>query len=209
MKVTVFGANGKVGQLVVKYALDNNFEVVGFVHNSLDHSSNDNLKYVNGDIYNLSDVDKAIKGSDIVISALGSWGTPNKNILSESMKNIIPTMEKYHLKRIISLTGADASIESDKLNLIGKITKLTFSLIAKKILQDGQNHIKLLSKSKLDWTVIRSPVMNNRGNENNYELNLLKPLPWATINRSSVAKAMVEISKSNEFVNQALFISRS
>lgn len=209
MKVTVFGANGKVGQLVVNHALQNNFKVVGFAHNSSGLTSNENLKYVNGDVYNLSDVDQAIKGSEVVISALGSWGTSNKDILSEGMKNIIPTMEKYGINRIISLTGADAGINSDIDSPISKLTKIIFKLIAKKILIDGQNHIELLAKSKLDWTVIRSPVMNNKGNESNYELNLSKPLPWSTINRNSVAHSMVKLAINDDFINSAPYIRRT
>src|SRR4051812_5760179 len=105
MKVTVFGANGKVGQLLISSLLKDGHEVVAFIHKKNNLPKNPKLKIVKGDIYNKEDVEKALRDSQAVLSALASWGTPRKDVLSAAMKKIIPAMQKTGIKKIVSLTG--------------------------------------------------------------------------------------------------------
>jgi putative NADH-flavin reductase len=196
MRIVIFGANGRVGNLVVKEALKRGHKVSAFVHSRSSFDYNPSLKIVKGDIYNPKDVENAVKGSDAVISALGSWGTPKKDILTTGMKNIIPAMQNNKTKRIVSLTGSDALAPGDTKTLIYILSHFTLSRLAPKILKDGETHIKLLSDSDLNWTVVRSPVMNSR------------PKPWSTINRKSVALAMLDLAESNKNVKSAPHIIR-
>jgi putative NADH-flavin reductase len=208
MKIVVFGANGRVGSLAVAELLKRGYKVKAFVHSGSNFKDNKNLEVTKGDIYSKDDVAKAIKGADVVISALGSWGTPKKDILTSGMKNIIPAMQQNKIKRIVSLTGSDAKAPGDAENLLHRASHLALSVIASKILRDGENHIELLNQSGLDWSVVRSPVMNDRGNASKSELNLKRPKPWATINRKSVALAMVDLIEPTKHLRQAPYISR-
>lgn len=81
MQVTIFGANGKIGTLVVTELLARKNSVKAFVHNHATLPENVNLTVVKGDIHSATDVSQALQGSQAVISALGSWGTPQKDIL--------------------------------------------------------------------------------------------------------------------------------
>ena len=209
MQITVFGANGKVGSLIVQIALKKGYEVVAFTHGVANFSYNSNLTLFEGDIYDTKQVAEAVKGSDVVISAVGSWGTPKKDILTAGMNNLIPAMQKQKIKRIISLTGADAKVKGETSTIIGYISRILFNLVAKKVLQDGEGHINLLKSNDLDWTVIRSPVMNDKGSAGQFTINANKPMPWATINRSSVAHCMVDLINNKQFNQQAPFINRA
>lgn len=98
----------------------------------------------------------------------------------------------------------------DNLTNLSKLTHRLLALSpAKKILEDGEKHIKLLEKSDLNWTVLRSPIMNDKGNAKEYLLTGIRPMPWKTINRYSVAIAMIEILKSGEYSKQAPYIVRN
>ena len=209
MQITVFGANGKVGSLIVQIGLNNGYKVIAFIHGTTNFSSNANLRIFQGNIYDAKQVAEAIHGSDVVISALGSWGNPKKDILTAGMHNIIPAMQKQNIKRIVSLTGADAKVKGEPGSMIGHISRSLLNLVAKKVLQDGEQHIDLLKNSELEWTVIRSPVMNDKGEAGRFTLNTKKPMPWATINRNSVAQCMVDLIKNNQFSRQSPFIKRA
>lgn len=191
MQIAVFGANGKVGSHVVRGLLDRGYMVVAFVHGSHRFSANPNLKIVQGDIYNADDVKDSLVGSEVVVSALGSWGTPKKDILTEGMKNIIPAMQDANITRIVSLTGADARVKDDQLSIIHRISRSLLGFVAPKVLHDGEEHIRLLQESALQWTVLRSPVMNERGTPM-YKLSNSRPMPWQTIHRQAVAEAMID-----------------
>lgn len=203
--IVIFGATGKVGRLVVEYALADGYHVTAFVHRRSNLPKHPNLRTIHGDIYQRLDVENAIRGADAVLSALGSWGTPKKDVLSSAMANIIPAMNHEKTKRIISLTGAEARADGDELGIIHRVAHFALGIIAGKILRDSERHIALLQESSLDWTVIRSPIMLPSGSQK-YQIGDSRPLPWTMVSRRSVARTMVDQISNRLSSRQALFL---
>lgn len=208
MNITVFGATGKVGSIVVQEALRRGHSVTAFAYHIGNLQSSPKLRFVEGDVHDPGPVKEALMQTDAVISALGSWGTKTKDILSAGMANIIPTMEQRGIKRIISLTGADARDSADKPKLLNKLTHTLFNITAHDVMQDGEQHIALLRSSQLDWTVVRSPVMTNKPAGNGYKLQHELIGPWHTIPRVLVAHSLVDLVESTEFNHSAPVIVR-
>lgn len=207
-QVTVFGANGRVGRLVVAELVNRGHTVVAFVHNASNFVETPQLRVVQGDIYSPKDVNKALEGSTAVISALGSWGTPMKNILTVGMKHIIPAMQAQGIMTIISLTGADARAKGDELGLIHRLTRPLLNIAMGKVMADAELHIKLLEESDRDWTVIRSPIMLKRSpNHERYKLDVRRAFPWETVPYRLVALAMVNSLQDRSWSKEAPFIS--
>lgn len=207
MIIVVFGANGKVGRKIVGKLLADGHTVRAFIHHHSGLTPHKKLKLIKGDIHLLNDVERAINGSDAVISALGSWGTKTKDIVASGTANIIPAMEKHGVKRIVTLTGAGAQDIFDQPGLIDKISRPLLFLVAGKILRDGERHIALLRASQLDWTVVRSPAMLENG-KSRYKLSNKAPFPWETIVRRDVALAMAGLATSNSKYRSAPFIKK-
>jgi putative NADH-flavin reductase len=206
-QITVFGANGRVGRRVVAEALKRGYKVVAFVHDKTNLIESDQLKVVHGDIYKPEDVDLALAGSTAAVSALGSWGTPKKDILTVGMTNIIPAMRRRRISSIISLTGADARAPGDHLGFIHRVTHFFLLFAIRGILVDGEKHIDLLERSGLDWTVIRSPVMvANDKTAERYSLGMKRPMPWRTVAYQSVALAMVNAIQDRTWGCRAPYI---
>jgi putative NADH-flavin reductase len=205
--ITVYGANGQVGRLVVKGLLERGHTVTAFVHKNNGLIQTDQLRIIEGDIHDAAAVEAALEATDAVISTLGSWHTPSKDILASGMQHIIPAMQSRGIKRIISLTGAESRAAGDKLSIIHRFAHIGIAIIARKILRDGEVHIKQLESSELDWTVIRSPIMNERGGSH-YHLSDRRPLPWQTIHRQAVADALVQQLNDRHFTQKAPFINR-
>lgn len=208
MQITVFGASGKVGHLVVIEALKRGHKVVGFVHSSSNLPKEKNLQIVNGDVYNPEAVVEAIKGSNAVISALGSWGTPGKDILIAGMTNIIPAMKKNKVSRVVSLTGHGANAPGDKFDVLHTISRWMLVVLAPKILHDGEKHIEQLAETDLDWTVVRSSLMEEHGNPRKFTITSKRPLPLAIIHRKAVASCLVDLAETKQYNKQAPFILR-
>jgi putative NADH-flavin reductase len=205
MQITVFGASGKVGSLVVAEALRRGYRVVAFVHSHNLFSESANLIVQRGDIYNAQDVSKAIRGSEVVISCLGSWGLKRKDVLTQFVQKVVPAMEVQKITRIVTLTGAGVRVHPSK--LLTRMLRLTQWLPIGKIFADGQTHVQLLSQSHLGWTTICSPVMNNWGNAA-YHLGTKLGFPLTTVSRSSVAAALLDQVERGEGLRQALVIHR-
>ncbi len=209
MQVTVFGANGKVGRLIVRMLLARHHTVVAFVHRK--HSFKESKKLIihKGDIHNPHDVDAALAGSDAVISALGSWGTSTKDVLTTATTHIVTSMEARGIRTIISLTGAEARIYGDPLGRVHRMMHAVLSVMTKRVLVDGERHTRLLADSGLDWTVVRSPIMTSTGvHKPKYHVDTVRPVPWEMISRQAVALAMVTMIKDRHWSNQAPFIHK-
>lgn len=206
-KVTVFGANGKVGSLVVQALLDRGHHVTAFVHRRNDLTENAQLSIVEGDIHDATAVERALVEADAVICALGSWHTPTKDILRSGMTTIIPAMQVHGIKRIITLTGAEARAEGDVISLVHRFAHFGAAIVAGKILVDSEVHLKQLQKSDLQWTAVRSPIMNEKGSSH-YSLSDKRPYPWQTVNRHAVADALVQQLNDSHYFQKAPFITR-
>jgi putative NADH-flavin reductase len=207
MQVTVFGASGKIGRLVTQRLLDEGHSVVAFVHRT-ELPAQPKLRFVKGDIHDAQAIAKALAGSQAVVSALGSWGTKTKDILSSAMRVVVPAMQEAGIQRIVTLTGSGAYAAGDKPKLLDKLGHFSFGLIAHKIIVDSEEHLRILQDSGLDWTVLRSPVMTN-GTYTSYKLNSNVPLPWESISRPAVAKAMVEQLSAKNLNKSAPFIHKT
>jgi putative NADH-flavin reductase len=178
MKILVFGASGKVGRLVITELLGRGHEVTAFVH-SHELPDTPHLTSVRGDIYDRSSVQAAIANQEVIISALSSWGSKDKNVLSTAMQMIVPAAEAAGIRRLVSLTGDGAQAAGDSVSL---------------------------AHSKLNWVVLRSPVMTNRP-AGRYALSVKSA--GLLIPRTTVAKAMTDLAESSEHPGSAPFIRQA
>ncbi|MGI5192971.1 NAD(P)-dependent oxidoreductase [Streptomyces sp. CA-288835] len=106
MRVTVFGATGGIGRLVVQRLLDDGHTVTTLVRNpaklGLTHPQ---LALITGQLSDQAAVRTAVAGADAVISALGptlersATGTP----VTEGTKDIVAAMESEKATRYIGL----------------------------------------------------------------------------------------------------------
>jgi putative NADH-flavin reductase len=208
MRIVVFGASGKVGRVLVRQALEREYDVTAFVHKNNPFVEEPRVHVVKGDIYSGEDIRLALQGSKAVISCLGSWGTKHRNVLTAAMQSIIPAMVEQRISRIITLTGAGAAPPDKELSAFHKLLmKVLKPFPAGKVFADGEEHMRLLLRSELDWTTIRSPIMSNR-NGKEYTLKLENGTTLPTVGREAVAASMLDQLKRSEWSRQAPALSR-
>lgn len=208
MKVVVFGASGKVGSRVVELLLKEGHEVFAVVHNHDIFQGTPHLHVRKLDVHDAEKVAEVLEGADSVVSALSNWGSKQGDVLASAMRAIVLAMDAQHVKRIVSLTGNAAFTPEDKPTFAQKAGRAMLQTIAPKVIADGEEHMAVLRSSDLDWTVLRSPVMNNRG-KTTYVLSANISNPTDTINRQAVAIAMVEQLHDGTWLRQAPNIWRA
>lgn len=208
MNVAVFGASGRVGQRVVQLLLANGYNVVAISRHYDQALENERLRVENVDVHDADAVMRALQDVDEVISVVSSWGSEHGDVLSSAMRSIIPAMHAYGIKRLVSLTGTGAFTSEDKPTLAQRASRALFHKIAPAVLEDGEEHIRLLQQSDVDWTVVRSPAMNNLGKDT-YKLSAKLSTGAATINRQAVAKAIVAQLSDGKWLRQTPTIWRA
>ena len=208
MKIVVFGASGRVGVRVVELLLAQGEEVFAVVHNHDLFQGHPHLHVRKLDVHDADAVAEVLQGAGAVVSTLSSWASKQGDVLSSAMRAIIPAMDANGIKRIVSLTGNAAFTPDDTPTLVQKAGRTMLHKIAPKVVADGEEHMAILRGSDLDWTIVRSPTMNNLGKDD-YTLSAKLSNPTDTINRQAVAKAMVAELHEGTWLRQAPNIWRA
>jgi len=87
--ILVTGANGFVGNNLVKELLNQGYKVRCFVRKRNEFFDNLNVEIVYGDIRNKNDVENAVKGVEKVVHLAAVLGSSNKELMLMPMEQII------------------------------------------------------------------------------------------------------------------------
>jgi putative NADH-flavin reductase len=151
LKIFLLGATGRVGSIILENALQNNHTVQAVVRDKNKLRVNSPLlTVISGDVCNQEVIAEAIKGTEVVISALNTGGATT---LSDSMPLIIKQMKETGIKRIITI--GTAGILQARSN--PEIYRFQSVESKRKSTKDAREHLKaylLLKDSGLDWTVV-------------------------------------------------------
>lgn len=205
MKLCIFGATGKTGRLIVEQALEHQHDVTAFVRDpsKLSGEATD-MQLVQGDVSDRAAIERAITGSEAVISALGS----GKNTLTTFGKFAVPIMQQAGVSRIVSLVGAGVSVDGDYPSFGRSLMLGLMNLIAKDVLQDAERHASLLRKSDREWTLVRPPRLADGPATGRIEhAEHLKLGPSRSITRADLAGFMLEVATRAQYVHQAPMVA--
>ncbi|GED67082.1 oxidoreductase [Brevibacillus reuszeri] len=152
MKLSLFGATGRVGSHILANALQDGHEVTALIRSlvKLSQAPADGLHVSTGNVLQEADVALAIHGADAVISALG---TDKSTTLSEGMPLIIKAMKQEGISRIITV-GTAGILQS---RVSPELLRYQSSESRQKLTRAAEEHHKaytLLEQSGLDWTIV-------------------------------------------------------
>lgn len=210
MTVTIFGASGRTGRHLVRKALEQNFALKAFVRDRTQFSIEDpRMEVVEGDVHDPIAVERAIVGSDAVLSALGWTRTSRKDVLSEAAKNIVAAMKKHNLKRIVAVTGYGVRFPKDPPDSLSKkLLHFGIKILLPHIVPDGIKYAKTIAESGLDWTIVRAPILSNSRGRGIYKAGYFDP-GISLISREDVAHFMIKQLTETTYVGEAPVIANS
>jgi putative NADH-flavin reductase len=161
VRIAIFGAAGATGRALVMQALTQGHQVTAFVRTpskfDLTHA---NLNVVQGDVADAAAVELALFGQDAVLCTLGA-STPLKRdqTLVNGMDNIVRAMERSGPRRLIYLSFLGVSGGREQLSLLGRY--VVAPLILRNVVTDHEAKEIIITRSCLDWTIVRSPRLTN------------------------------------------------
>ena len=206
MKVAVFGANGKTGRRLVSQALDRDHEVVGF-DIGFDEDFPPKAEKVLGDVHDEGKVEEAVRGADAVVSALGVTKQSGSDVVSAGVENIRKAMKENSVGRLVALTGAGATLESESETLGNRLVNLLLRFVMPGALEDGRRMVRTLQGSEPDWTVVRAPRLRDSSGDRNYTLGTDLRLGLRhSAARGDVAHCMLDLAENSDHLRQMPFI---
>jgi uncharacterized protein YbjT (DUF2867 family) len=200
--VLVFGANGNVGSHFVNQALEAGYKIKAFVRNPQKYalSEHQNVQVVKGDATIYEDVEKAIRGVDVVVSCLGN---PKTLIMEEAYDNI--------------MLAASNQASPPRCLMISSIGTNGSSWFVKFLLQcfNGKEGFavyeraekRVLEEKDVPFVVIRPAGLTNKPGRGKYHI-IVKPTVFFPkfISRSDVAKLFVDCLSDTSFDGRAVMI---
>lgn len=158
MKVTVFGATGKIGSFVVARLLREGHEVTAFVRSPRKLGvAAAALDVVVGELTDEDAIRGAVAGADAVVSALGPpvdpfvRGTP----LTDGTRRIVAAMHEAGVRRLVALATVSVPDPRDRPRLLDRLVPIAMGLLIPGALREVQGISEVVATSDLDWTVAR------------------------------------------------------
>lgn len=205
MRVTVFGATGRVGRHVVRAALAAGHEPT-ILSRSPGPAADDRVNVVRGDVGDLGAVRQALAGSDAVISALGPRSNTRQDelALEAGMRNITHVMSEAGVSRLVALSGAGIQVPGDREPLVDRVVSRFVRVAARHVVGAKQREFAVFAATDLSWTAVR-PAIVTGGEPRGYRLSLVLR-PGARTTRADVGQAMVDLLTDEAFLRAAPFV---
>ena len=194
MKLTVFGATGRIGSEVVRQAIAAGHEVVAGVRDParLAVPAGPGLGVVTADVMDPAQIGPAVKGSDAVVSALGPRKGGPVTVLTDGMRSILTAMEDTGVRRLVAVSASGAFIEpSDPF-----VTRVIVKPLLQRFLRDAMADTRWMEgaawASTADWTLVRPPLLTNRPGRGRYR-RMIDRNVGRSIARADVADAILAV----------------
>lgn len=208
MKLAIIGGTGKTGNELLRQGLEAGHHITALVRNpkkvKIQHP---NLKVIQGNVLNITDLEGIFKGKEAVLSALGHkrFFGPS-NILSQGTKNILQAMNTSAVSRFICITSMGINDNRFKLGLYYTLFVIPFIVFF--YFRDKAKQERLIMASDLNWTVVRPGQMTNGKKRMQYKqgANLGSYILTKMISRADVAHFMLSQINSPTYYQKAVCI---
>ncbi|ADJ48960.1 hypothetical protein AMES_7134 [Amycolatopsis mediterranei S699] len=165
MRVTVFGATGGIGRLVVRQLLDDGHQVTALVRTpaklALTHPD---LTVVTGQLSDRDAVLQALSGADAVISALGPSlkRSATGTAVTNGTRTIVQAMKAQKVTRFIGLATPSLADPQDKPHWKHKVLPVMAGLMFPNALAELKGMTEAVTGSGLDYTIARISNPTNK-----------------------------------------------
>lgn len=212
MRLTIFGATGGTGVLVLRRALDAGHEVTAVVRDpaGLPSDLRACADVVQADVMDPAAIEEAVKGRDAVLSALGTReGRAPTSVCADGARSILTAMAATGTDRfvLVSASGLHAGPGDDPFTRF-VVKPLVLGRLLKHAFADMRAAEELTRTSGLRWTIVRPPRLTNGAGNGRYRKAADRNvLGGASIARADLAIALLDIVDDPATVEHVISVS--
>lgn len=186
-KILILGAGGAIATHVVEFLVTNeNIELTLFARD-INHIKQfeASVKIIEGDVLNVSELNKAVEGKDIVYANLSG-------AVDKMATEIVSAMNKNEVERLVFVTALGIYNE-----VPGKFGEWNNRMIGSELIR-YRKAADIIEKSSLDYTIVRPSWLTNN-NETDYETTQKgEPFRGTEVARKAVAAYITHIIEHPE-----------
>jgi len=211
MKLTVFGASGRIGGEVVRQGRAGGHDVTAVVRRGGDTARlRDDAEVVEVDgIDDPDTLHTAVTGRDAIISGLGPRALKDAGIAAPMTRTILDTMDRTDVRRILVVSAAPVGApHPDDSFTTRRILMPVVSRLLTPVYDDLREMEDDLALSGLEWTAVRPPRLVDRDVTGVYRMAVEENLPLGPkISRADVAHAMLAMVDDRSTVGHAVGVA--
>ncbi len=211
MNILIIGCTRGIGRRLLEQALEKGHNVTALARypSKLDDIQNKNLKVLKGDILDPPSVDAAAAGRDVIFSTVGikpAEAFKAVTLFSEGTRNVLNSMAKAGVKRLITVTGIGAGDSAGHGGFL--YDKLFMPIVLKRAYDDKNQQETLIKASDAEWVIVRPGFLTNGPETGEYRaLTDLEGVTAGKISRSDVANFMLKELEANKFLRKTPLIT--
>jgi putative NADH-flavin reductase len=211
MKMTVFGATGRIGGDVVRQALATGHNVTAVVRDPARFEvSHEALEVAT--VPGLTDPDvlrPALEGSEAAISGVGPRGRKDGPVASTATRGILGAMKVTGVRRFEAVSAVPVGPVPEGESFVNRRILLPFiSAFARDVYADLAEMEDEIRRSATEWTIVRPPRLVNKPLTGKYRTVVGGNVPRGySISRADVADAMLKMLSDPATFGQAVGIA--
>jgi putative NADH-flavin reductase len=207
--VALLGASGMMGEFLLREILARGYSVRALARTPAKlHEYNSRITIVQGDARDPVVIDELLRGSDVVISALGpvqADGDANLFINTIVTGNVLQAMAAQGISRYMVVSGAGVVMPGDERNVLGWWIRTLAQIGLRNALEDKQAEYELLAKSSADWVLVRCPLIDPAPFRRSALVSLQTP-PAFRVRAGEVARFMIDQIDAANYSRQGPFL---
>jgi putative NADH-flavin reductase len=202
MRLTIFGATGRTGRVVVEQALRHGHAITAFTRDPAQLPRRPQLRAVAGDVLNPAAIGEAIEGAQAIISTLGRRRR-GLDVCTEGIRTILSTMAGSAPRRLIILSNYGVAESRHRSAYVA-----VSWLLERAVLSDKEHMEALVRNSEAEWTLVRAPVLTNGPQTGGYRTGTDLRLGFTSrVSRADLAQFMLAQLDNDTNLRRAVAIT--
>lgn len=208
MKLLIVGANGSIGRVVTRHAIDAGHEVTAYVRTPAKLGPlRSELRVVQGDLSQLDRIREAMQGAEAVISCAGLMRNrkDGAEVYGGGIRNLTAVMAELGIERIVTISGASTPVEGDVVGRGMRVMRRIFRFVLGGIVAANLAQIEALRASDRQWVVVRATQLSNAPGTG--AVAHAHEAPGRVLSRHDLADFMLQQLTDDRFVGQAPMVA--
>lgn len=209
MQITILGATGQVGKVVINQALKEGYQIKVLVRDPEKLGDlKEKVHVVIGNMLDEASVEKSLTGSTSVINVLGAVKEANQIEKFKMIGEIlVRKMKQQGIKRLINISLAVIHLPNEKLDFQRKAIRVLVNLFfrEKKLVNEVVMDA-VLKENSIDWTFVRPAFFSGKPGSGQVLAND-KKMPGTTIMLEDLGMFLVQQVTSVDWLRKAPLVS--
>lgn len=205
MRIVVLGASGRTGREVVTQAVEAGDEVVAVARAGSDVPAGATV--VRAGFDDPAALDGAVRGADVVVSALGGRGRGPTTVCADGVTAALAAMGRTGVRRLVVVSASGLPGEGDDA-AVRWLVKPILQRVFRHPYADMARMEEIVRAGEVDWTIVRPPRLTDGPATGTYRRALDRHLPRGhRVARADLAAELLRLAREGDAVGRLVAVA--